>query len=413
MATTAPLTDTRLRSLKHPAQRIHLPDGQVRGLVLRVTPAGTKTWALECRVRGAGEYLTSGKRAAGAKRRITLGEYPSMSIADARAKAAGMLALARRGEDPAPAPAPPPAKEMTVKDLITRYADQHLHRNLRSGAMVHQLLSAHVEPVWGTRPVSEIRRGDLVRLLEATRVKKPRTATGMGIRINGGPVAASNVRKWVTAMWNWGVGQDIVPDNPLERVSDPDRQKPRSRYLTMEEARAVWAAIHQLRSPWREFYQLVLLTGQRRDEWASARWSWLDRDLTRLEIPPEHYKTGRPQVVPLSAQVRDVIRSIPRHNGGPYLLSTDGGEKPISGFSKAKEQLDNCISVASGSIAFVVHDLRRTVATHMERLGVEPHVIEACLGHSLRGIERVYRHFTYYDQKAAALQKWADEVTRE
>jgi integrase len=412
------LTDTKLRRLPPPEKRIHLHDGQVRGLILRVTPAGSKTWALECRVRGQGEALATGKRGAGPKQRFTLGDYPTMSIAEARAAASQMLALARRGMDPAPKLATPkevPKPELTVAGLIDRFAEQHLRRNLRSGEMVEKLLRAHVEPPWGSRPVSELRRGDLVALLEQVRVKVPSVAPkARGQRVRGGPVAAANVRGWVSTMWNWAVAHDLASDNVMEKVTDPDKQRFRTRYLSMDELRATWAATKELTSPWRELYQLLILTGQRRDEWASARWHWIDADVTRLEIPAEHYKSARPHVVPLSRQAQEIVRSIPRLGLGPYLITTSGGRSPVSGFSKAKEQLDGKVTtIATVPVApFVVHDLRRTMATQMERLGVEPHIIEACLGHALKGIERVYRHFTYYDQKAAALQKWADEVTR-
>jgi integrase len=413
---TAPLTDTKLRRLQAPEKRIHLHDGQVRGLVLRVTPAGTKTWAFECRVRAQGETLANGKRAAGPKQRFTLGDYPSMSIAEARAGASQMLALARRGVDPSPKLAPPkeePKPEVTVGQLIDRFAEQHLRRNLRSGDMVEKLLRAHVESAWGSRPVAELRRGDLVTLLERVRVKVPlvNPKTG-GQHVRGGPVAAASVRKWVSTMWNWAVAHDLTPDNVMEKVTDPDRQRFRTRYLSMDELRATWAATKELPSPWRELYQLLILTGQRRDEWASARWDWIDADVTRLEIPADHYKSGRPHVVPLSRQAQEIVRTIPRLSYGPYLITTSGGHSPVSGFSKAKEQLDGKVAAGRMTVApFVVHDLRRTMATQMERLGVEPHIIEACLGHALKGIERVYRHFTYYDQKATALQRWADEVT--
>lgn len=209
---TAPLTDTKLRRLPVPDKRVHLPDGQVRGLILRVTPAGTKTWALECRVRGQGDALANGKRGAGPKQRLTLGEYPSMGIAEARAAASQMLVLARRGADPVPRPAAPdPEKrEVTVSELIDQFAERHLRRNLRSGAMVEKLLRAHVQPAWGSRPIAELRRGDLVALLEQVRVKAPVVKRiARGPRARGGPVAAASVRQWVSTMWNWAVAHDI------------------------------------------------------------------------------------------------------------------------------------------------------------------------------------------------------------
>jgi integrase len=135
--------------------------------------------------------------------------------------------------------------------------------------------------------------------------------------------------------------------------------------------------------PW---YRLILLTGDRRGEWARARWDWLDPDRTRLEIPASEYKTGKPQVVPLSGQARAILDMLPHSGAGPFLFSSDGGARPVSGFSKAKARLDRALADRLGPPLppWVVHDLRRSMATHMERIGVAPHVIEVCLGHVLK-----------------------------
>ena len=161
----------------------------------------------------------------------------------------------------------------------------------------------------------------------------------------------------------------------------------------MDELRAVWRAAAQMGFPWGPYVQLIMLTGDRRGEWANAQGGWLDGARTRLEIPAAHYKTGRPQVVPLSRQAQELVRSLPPQELGPFLFSSTGGARPVSGFSKAKVRLDRLIAAEHGSALehWVVHDLRRSMATHMERIGIEPHVIEVCLGHSLRGIAATYR----------------------
>ena len=97
------------------------------------------------------------------------------------------------------------------------------------------------------------------------------------------------------------------------------------------------------------------------------------------------------------------------------MLSSLGGTRPISDFSGAKEKLDNLVTLSEGRglDPWVVHDLRRSMATHMERLGVAPHIIEVCLGHTLKGIGATYRHYSYLPEKTAALQLWADELVPE
>ena len=93
------------------------------------------------------------------------------------------------------------------------------------------------------------------------------------------------------------------------------------------------------------------------------------------------------------------------------MISTTGGERPISGFSKAKARIDKYLAEKRFDEPWVVHDFRRTMATHMERIGIAPHVIEACLGHSLKGIAATYRRYSYLTEKAVALEAWASEVT--
>ena len=119
--------------------------------------------------------------------------------------------------------------------------------------------------------------------------------------------------------------------------------------------------------------------------------------------------------MPLSAQARAIIAALPPTGpAGPFLFSSDGGARPVSGFSRAKARLDRALATRLGQAPppWVVHDLRRSMATHMERIGVEPHVIEVCLGHALKGVAGTYRQYGYLPEKAKALQLWADELLR-
>jgi integrase len=371
------------------------------------------------RVRGQGEV--GGERVArlaSPKRRLALGDYPTVGLAEARARAAEAKRLARAGVDPADEPrgGAGRARGPTVADLVARYAAEHLRRNgLRSAADAEKKLRLHVLPAWGKRPVAAVERGDLVRLIEAVRVPRTvevREGDRTLRRVRGGPGAAAEVRKWCRAMFQFAVDAGLRPDNPFADVRNRDRQRPRDRVLSMEELGAVWEAAGDLGYPWGPWYRLILLTGDRRGEWARARWDWLDPDRTRLEIPASEYKTGKPQVVPLSGQARAILDMLPHSGAGPFLFSSDGGARPVSGFSKAKARLDRALADRLGRPLppWVVHDLRRSMATHMERIGVAPHVIEVCLGHVLKGVAGTYRQYGYLPEKAAALQRWADEL---
>jgi integrase len=410
------LTDTKLRGIKVTGERREYPDRD--GLVLRVSAKGTKTWAVSYRVRGRGD--AAGERVArlaGDKRRLTLGDYPTIGLSEARAKAAEVKRLARAGvdagdsvRDGAGAGVP------TVVDLIDRYSTEHLQRNgLRAASNAEKQLRLHVAPAWGPRTVASIERGDLVRLIEEVRVRRTvevRDGDRILRRTRGGPGAAAEIRKWTRAMFQFAMDAGLRPDNPFADVRNRDRQRRRERVLSMEELRAVSDSAGDMGYPWGPWYRLILLTGDRRSEWARARWDWLTANLTRLEIPASEYKTAKSQVVPLSAQAQAIIASLPRGEAGPYLFSSDGGARAVSGFSKAKARLDRLIADRLGRPLppWVVHDLRRSMATHMERIGIEPHIIEVCLGHSLKGVAGIYRQYGYLPEKAHALQAWADEL---
>jgi integrase len=416
MAKAKPLTDTQLRNLKATGERYEVRDGRVSGLVLRVSAQGVKTWTLIYRVRGEGAEGERVARMAGERHRMTLGEYPTVGLSEARSHATEAQRIARSGVNPAGTQRGNATNEPTVSDLLNRYVSDHLRRNgLRAGGNAEKQLRLHVAPAWGGRSITSIERGDLVRLLEAVRVVRTievQDSERTLRRLRGGPGAAAEVRKWTRAMFQFAVDAGLRADNPFGDVRNRDRQRPRSRVLSMEELAAVWEAAGAMGYPWGPYYRLVMLTGDRRGEWARARWTWLDPDRTQLGIPAEEYKTGKAQVVPLSEQARQIIHSLPGSPSGPFLFSSDGGARPVSGFSKAKARLDKLLAprLDQPMTPWVVHDLRRSMATHMERIGIAPHVIEVCLGHTLKGVAGTYRQYGFLDEKGVALQRWADEL---
>lgn len=415
-----PLSDAKLRALRPCGRRYELPDRD--GLNLRVGTTGANVWTVTYTVRGAGQ--AGGARVArfsGERQRMTIGIYPAMSLLEARMRAQEIRQTARSGVDPRPtatAEEAEAARPTTVSDLLEQYAQQHLQRNLDSGDNVERLLERHVVPHWGDRAITELTAPDLVALLERVRVPGDARVQAQGqdqhyAAMRGGPGAAVEVRKWTRAMFQFAVASGLLQANPFTKVRNRDRVRPRERYLSMEEVQAVWRAAGRLPNPWSALFRLLLLTGSRRNEWAGAKWSWMDKGVTRLEIPANDYKTGRGHVVPFSRQVQAILRGMPQGLLGPYLLSTAGGTVPVSGFSKAKAGLDALVMEEMDGVEvapWVVHDLRRSMATHMERLGVLPHVIEACLGHALRGVAGTYRHYNHLEEKRTALQLWADTL---
>lgn len=272
------LTDTRLRNLRPTGKRFELQDRD--GLTLRVSQKGKMTWSLSFRMRGAGDVEgVRVDKVAGGKQRLTLGDYPTLTLADAREKAHQAKRMARAGVLPADSYAAPVPALQTVEGLFDKFTIEHLLRNNQSGNNVVLLLRRHLLPAWRNREAQSISRSDLIQLLERVRVARQINVidtTGRSHQsLRGGPGAAAELRKWATAMFQFGVESGVLATNPFSGVRNRDKQIRRDHVLTMDELRTVWRAAGALSYPWGPFFQLLMLTGDRRGEWANAKSGWL------------------------------------------------------------------------------------------------------------------------------------------
>jgi integrase len=161
-------------------------------------------------------------------------------------------------------------------------------------------------------------------------------------------------------------------------------------------------ATERLRYPFGPLFRLLLLTGCRVNEIARARWREINGSL--LTIPAERFKSDAQHLVPLTKEALALVNEIPKFTKGDYLFSTTFGEKPVSGFSKAKARLDQLMG---HSEPFKLHDLRRTVRTRLASLKVPDSVAEMVIGHGKRGLGRVYDQHRYVDEMQEALELWA------
>ena len=190
----------------------------------------------------------------------------------------------------------------------------------------------------------------------------------------------------------------------------PGSETARDRVLTDDELAAVWQAATEQGGHFASVVKLLILTGQRRNEVAGMEWKELDLRAKIWKLPRGRVKNDSGHEVPLSAPALAVIDSVPRVSGRQLLFTTTGST-PISGFSKVKQQIDE----ASGVEDWTLHDLRRTAASGMARLGVSLPVIEKILNHSsgsFRGVVGVYQRHSFADEKRAALDLWGAHVAR-
>jgi integrase len=375
MARRRSLSDTGIAALKPRAARYSEPDPELRGHYVRVAPTGTKT------------FLAVARDPAGKQIWTTIGPADVLTVEEARATAREVLSRIRAGLPAFDAPKP---KALTLQDVAELWLKRHVQANgLRSEGEVTRLLKAHVFPAWAGREFVNIRRSDVAALLDE-------------VQDDHGARQADYVLAIVRGLCNWYAARhdDYVP--PLARGmrrTDPKTRK-RARILDDDELRAVWAATEQGR--FAGMVRLALLTAQRREKLAGLRWADVALDGT-WTVPADDRAKGTGGALVLPPAALAIIQEQPRL--GPFVFGR--GERPFSGFSKAKRELDAKLPPMS---AWVFHDLRRTARSLLARAGVRPDVAERVMGHAIQGVEGTYDRHHYGAEKADALRRLAGLV---
>jgi integrase len=229
----------------------------------------------------------------------------------------------------------------------------------------------------------------------------------------GANYMANRTLAHVRKLFNWALERGIVDASPAAAVRAPASETSRDRVLEPAELAALWWASGELGWPFGPLVRLLVITGQRIGEVTSMRWGHLDLDRAEWCLPAELVKTGRAHTVPLSDLALEIIAGLPRIGDSPLVFPSPraGSTRPVTNFGKAKRDFDRL----SGVTGWRFHDLRRTTATGLQRLGVRLEVTEAVLGHvsgSRAGIVGVYQRHEYAPEKRAALDAWAREVER-
>ena len=247
---------------------------------------------------------------------------------------------------------------------------------------------------WGPHPITDVMPEEVAAAIRAI-VKR------------GAPYQAHNALGYVRRLFNWAIATHEfgIRTSPVSLLNPKDligKREGRERTLSDEELRAVWAAAGEMGYPYGPLFRLLILNGQREREVADMRCPEIDLGRRIWTIPAERMKGGRAHEVPLSSKVVDLIESLPRWNAGDYVFSTTDGAKPVNGFSKAKARIDKL----SGVSGWVIHDLSRTVRTHLSALPVEDLVRELVIAHAKPGLHKVYDRHAYQDEKRHCLQLW-------
>ncbi len=367
------------------SRRREIGDAQMSGLVLRITPTGSKTWSVLLPITNPD--LPAGPRRT---RRATIGRYPAVGLRAAREKAQALLQVAAAGRDPIREREQHARERETrlFKPVVARFIDLYAKPNQRNWKATEHLLKMHVVKAWGDRAIDSVTRRDAHELLD-------------GLVAAGKLAIAREVRKHITKLFNWAADRDMIAASPLAGLRRRELgYEAREKVLDMDELRRVWDAAGTIGYPFGTITRLLILTGQRRGEIAAAKHSWFTA--STLEIPASAYQTGRAHTVPLGPEAAAIVKTLPRWTCGEFVFSTKAGRTPVCGHSNAKERLDKL----SGVTGWTIHDIRRSVATHMARLGVPADHIERVLGHVIPGVAGVYNRHAYAAEKRAALELW-------
>jgi integrase len=388
------LTQIALDNIKPGPSRREIPDGKESGLYFVIQPTGRMAWALRYRFNGR-------------PRKLTIGSYPSISLAKARTEAAKAKVSVSDGIDAAAtkraATAAKKAKGLSndhVEKVIADFINLYARPNTRDWKETERLLAEFVE-AWKGRLLREIGKPDIHRVLDA-------------IVARGSPVTANRKFAQLRKMCRWAVSRGIIEHSPCDGVDPPSAEKSRERVLDTDEMRFVWRAADDLGFPFGPIVKLLVLTGQRRSEVGGMAWRELDLEKGIWTIPAERSKNKRQHALPLSPEAIAIIESLPRFSGSRFVFSP--GKIAPSGFSRAKTRIDSLIAKLNGGNAiepWILHDIRRSVASGLAALGINLPVIERCLNHvsgSFAGIVGIYQKHNFADEMRTAMERWGRHV---
>ncbi len=365
------LTVKGIEALEPADKRREIPDSLMMGLYLIVQPGtGNKAWAVRCRQNGR-------------PRKFTIGRYPVYGLAEARDAAARILRSVSEGRDPGRPDAG------SVEAAVAQFLERHARRKYRPSTLREctRTVDRAVTP-WRGRRLDSITKADVRDLLESI----------------AAPAASNQALKFLKKLFAWAAAEDLLKSSPIAGLAKPHTEKSRDRILTDAELCAVWRAAAAAGYAFGDFVKVAILTGQRVGEVSGMRRDELRGDTWIL--PGARTKNKKSHSVPLSRQVSAILAAVPQIS--PECVFSYNS-KPLSGFHHAKRALDK----ASGVSDWTLHDLRRTCASNLAKLGVSIAVIEQILNHrggSLAGVTGVYIRHQFEKEKREALQLWADHV---
>ncbi len=373
------ITDRSLAHLKPQTKRYEVRDKLLPGFGVRISPKNQKSFFVVTRI---------GTR----QRRVSIGHYPLVTLSSARQKALEVLRDAQRGVAPQTQKT---QKGQRVEDVVDLFITKYAKPRTRAWEETKRVLDRELISRFEGRDIRSLERREVITIFDAAVAR-------------GAYYQANRILARVRKFFNWCIERGIIDTNPINGFKAPCTETARDRVLEDHELTAIWKATDAYGFPFGPFYKLLMLTAQRRGEVTGMRWSELDFDAKTWTIPANRAKNGRLQAVPLSDLAISIIETIPRRERCDFVFTTNG-RTAISGYSKPKKQLD----ADTGISEWRIHDLRRTAASGMARMGTPPYVVEKVLNHisgTISGVAAVYNRYGYDAEKREALDKWAAYV---
>ena len=387
MRTNKKLSQKIVDSIKACASETTEWDGSLPGFGLRTRPSGAQA------------YIVVYRNANRIQRRVTIGSPAIFSLEQARRKAKEILFASANGTDPAEAKSI--ARNTTVKNVFAQYVERHMSSFCKGHYVrVSGIFGSEILPRIGDKPISSVTRSDI------------RGITDVKIA-EGKKSAANNIHRAASGFLSWCVDREVLNINPLAGSTLPNRHKSRDRYLNRRELVTVLRASAYLNPQWNGAIYLLTLTGQRKSEVLGAELSEFNLSLKRWTIPAERSKNRHAQTVHLCPAAIAVIERMPRATNQQYLFQSSVTKipRPITDTNFSIRKLKKLAAIGEWRL----HDLRRSVATHMASLKVSPHVIQVVLNHrsGIRsGVTAIYNRYTYAQETREAWELWGTTLTQ-
>lgn len=373
-------TDILVKNLKPQDKKFYQREGN--GFAICVYPSGVKSWFFIYSIDGV-------------RRSICLGNYPLLSLSEARSKYRKLWGIWMSGVDPDPKP----VRDVTptVKQLVAEYLQKHAKPKKRSWKTDERLLNKEVIPLWGNLKINEIRKRDVILLLE-------------GVVERGAPSTSNTLLMVTRKMYNFAVERDILDarENPFLGVKPLSAIVRGDRTLSVTEIKTFWEKLESLpiEDKTRRVLKLILVTGQRPREISAMHAREIDGDW--WTIPSERSKNKKAHRVFLTPLAKSLIGK----PAGYVFPSRSNADKPIGRITGTNAVKTHCDQGNFEMPSFTPHDLRRTVATHMPRIGILREHREAVLNHTMSTLEGTYDLYSYDKEKQRALERWARELER-